>query len=243
VEDAAIVLEAIAGFDALSTHARRAPDCSFVPEARADLSGIRLGLVRNFESESVEPDVARLFTGARRQLEQLGATFQTIEFAGYDPAIVRHALFLRIEAEAAAIHDALYREQPERFSPTVRGYLDYGRRMSAQKLLAADAILEAAAFAADLALEDVDALITPMMPQTAFAFASKTPANQTTYCPPANIGGLPAISVPMGVDAQGMPAGLQIVGARHAERRLLGIAALYERATSHHAHPPRPYGP
>jgi aspartyl-tRNA(Asn)/glutamyl-tRNA(Gln) amidotransferase subunit A len=140
----------------------------------------------------------------------------------------RRAGFLRVEADAAFVHEPLYREAPERFSPEMQSYLDYGARMPATQLVAADRCIDVAAFELARCLEEVDAIVSPTTPQPAPAFDRKAPDNAGAFCILANFAGCPAISVPMGYTALGLPLGLQVIGALHSDTRVLQIAASFE---------------
>ena len=130
----------------------------------------------------------------------------------YDPIRGRRACFVRVEAEAAFHHGALYAREPERFSPAIRGYLDYGLRLSAQQLLTADRRMDLAAGELNACFEAVDAIVSPATPQAAPAFDTPPPENAGTFSVLANFAGCPAISVPMGMNALGLPLGLQFIG-------------------------------
>ncbi len=136
------------------------------------------------------------------------------------------------------MHGPLYREAPERFSPELRSYLDYGGKMPATRLIAADRRIDVAAFELTRCLEEVDAIVSPTTPQAAPAFGGPAPDNAGTFCIPANFAGCPAISVPMGRSELGLPLGLQVIGARHRDARVLAIAASYEAAAGLDIAPP-----
>ncbi|HVM80554.1 MAG TPA: amidase, partial [Stellaceae bacterium] len=229
VADAAIVLDVLAGFDPRCPESRHAPSVRYEPAAPRRLEGVRLGVVANFAAERVEPAVGVAFEAALERLRSLGAEIRTVELASYDVLKGRRAGFVRVEAEAATTHGPLYREAPERFSPEMRGYLDYGLRMPATRLVAADRLIDVAAFELSRCLEEVDAIVSPTTPQAAPPFAAPAPDNAGAFCIPANFAGCPAISVPMGANELGLPLGLQIVGGAHSEPRVLEIAASFER--------------
>jgi aspartyl-tRNA(Asn)/glutamyl-tRNA(Gln) amidotransferase subunit A len=230
VADAAIMLSVLGGFDPACPDSRRGPIMRDDAIHPGRLDGIRLGVIGNFASERVEAAVTAAFNVAIEQLSRLGATIRTVDLRGYDPVKGRRAAFMRVEAEAAFVHGPLYGQAPERFSPEMRLYLDYGARLKATQLLAADRRIDVAAFELARCLEDVDAIVSPTTPQAAPAFGGPAPDNAGTFCVLANFAGCPAISVPMGCDSDGLPLGLQVVGALGADARVLEIAAAYELA-------------
>jgi aspartyl-tRNA(Asn)/glutamyl-tRNA(Gln) amidotransferase subunit A len=228
VTDTAITLDVLGGFDPRCPQSRRGPDGRYDTVKPGRLDGVRLGVVGNFAAERVVPAVAAAFNAALEHLTRLGAVIRTIDLPSYDVAKGRRAGFLRVEAEAAFVHEQLYREAPERFSPEMRSYLDYGARMPATQLVAADRCIDVAAFELAQCLEEVDAIVSPTTPEPAPAFNRKAPDNAGAFCIPANFAGCPAISVPMGCTELGLPLGLQVIGALHCDARVLQIAASFE---------------
>jgi aspartyl-tRNA(Asn)/glutamyl-tRNA(Gln) amidotransferase subunit A len=242
VADAAAMLDALAGFDPRCWESRRVPDGGYREPKPGRLDGVRLGVIGNFSAEPIAPAVATAFQAALRQFQQLGAEICGVEMPFYDMVQGRRAGFVRVEAEAAYVHGELYQREPERFSAEMRGYLDYGARVRATKLIDADRRIDAAAFELARCLEQVDAIVSPTTPQAAPAFGGKAPDNAGTFCIPANFAGCPAISVPMGRDEAGLPLGLQVIGALHRDARVLEIAACYEAAAALDMRPPPPHG-
>jgi aspartyl-tRNA(Asn)/glutamyl-tRNA(Gln) amidotransferase subunit A len=106
--------------------------------------------------------------------------------------------------------------------------LAYGARQSREREAEIRARLAAAAEEVRALFDGIDALLLPTTPQAAFAHGSKVPDNQSELCGLANIAGLPAISIPWGVDHDGMPLGLQIIGAGGQDARVLEIACRLE---------------
>jgi aspartyl-tRNA(Asn)/glutamyl-tRNA(Gln) amidotransferase subunit A len=243
VEDAALMLTAMAGFDPACTESRKGPTSGFVPARGKRLDGVTIGVLGGFEIETHDAAIAPAFAAALDQLKRLGAAIRPVKLPTYDPVKGRRAGFVRVEAEAAFVHADLYAREPERFSKLMRYYLDYGARLLATKLLQADRRMEAAAFELTQCLETVDAIVSPTTPHAAPAFGDNMPDDAGTYCIIANFAGVPAISVPMGRDDAGLPLGLQFIGARHQDARVLSFAAAYEAAAGHTLRPPVPFGP
>ena len=170
------------------------------------------------------------FAQALDHLRRLGATIIPMRLPTYDPIRGRRACFVRVEAEAAFHHGALYEQEPERFSPEIRGYLDYGLRLSAQQLLTADRRMDLGAAELTACFDVVDAIVSPATPRAAPAFDTPPPENAGTFSVLANFAGCPAISVPMGMNVLGLPLGLQFIGPAGDDRRVLAIAAAHEAA-------------
>jgi aspartyl-tRNA(Asn)/glutamyl-tRNA(Gln) amidotransferase subunit A len=205
------------------------------------LDGLKIGILANFDGETQEPGMTAAFRQAQSAFRRLGADIRRVGLPSYDVIKGRRAGFVRVEVEAAFTHGALRQSEPERFSPQMRGYIDYGAKVAATQLVRSDRQIDIAAFELNQCLEEVDAIISPTTPQAAPAFG--TPNDDAgAYCIVANFAGAPAISVPMG-EAQGMPLGLQIICAPHHDARLLRIAAAFEAEADLHLLPPPPIGP
>jgi aspartyl-tRNA(Asn)/glutamyl-tRNA(Gln) amidotransferase subunit A len=241
VEDAAMMLDVLAGFDPVCAESRPGPAGYPAPKA-GRLDRVKLGVLGNFASERHDAAVIPAFTRACEELARLGAEIQPITLPDYDAIKGRRAGFVRVEVEAAFVHGDLYRGEPERFSPQMRYYLDYGAKVTGTRLVRADRCIEVAAFELSRCFEQLDAIISPATPQAAPAFGDIWD-NAGTYCILANFAGAPAISVPMGRDEKGLPLGLQIMGAVHQDARVLEIAAAYQAAAGFQCLPPPPIGP
>jgi len=241
VSDCALILDVLAGFDPQCSESRRAPLGGYKPVPAERLEKLRLGVLRNFAAEPVDPEIATAFRAALDQLIRLGAEIRTVEMPSYDMVQGRRAGFIRAEVEAAFVHAELYRREPERFSSQMRSYLEWGSKAPATTLVRADRRIDIAAFELTRCFEDVDAIVSPTTPQAAPAFADKAPDNAGAFCIPTNFAGCPAISVPMGRNEAGLPLGLQVIGPVHAETAVLNIAAAYEKASDLRLDPPLPF--
>jgi aspartyl-tRNA(Asn)/glutamyl-tRNA(Gln) amidotransferase subunit A len=243
VADAALMLSAMAGFDPESPYARAYPTHDRLVPSAGSLAGLRLGVLANFDQQQMQESVWSAFRQALQVWAKLGGKIVEVRLPTYDIVRGRRAVFVRVEVEAAAGHGALYRREPERFSPEMRGYLDWGLGAPAVRLLEADRVMETAAHELGRCFEAVDAIVLPTTPQAAFHFGGKPPDSQGDFTVLANMAGCPAISLPMGADADGLPLGLQIMAPAGEERRVLAIASAYEAAANWNLTPPPPYGP
>ena len=227
VHDAALLLDALVGYDPGWPGSRRPAPAA--PAGRG-LAGLRVGMLHGFEREQIEPAVLAAFDTAIDQVRRRDAIIVPLTLPGFDPVKVRRACFVRVEAEAAFIHGPLYKREPHRFSAEMRGYLDYGMRLTATRLLRADWVMEEAAGALNTCWDDVDVIATPATPQAAPAFDAPSLDNAGTFCVLANASGCPAISLPMGSSPEGLPLGLQIIAPLDQDRLLLNVAAAVEDA-------------
>jgi aspartyl-tRNA(Asn)/glutamyl-tRNA(Gln) amidotransferase subunit A len=210
--------------------------------ANCSLEGMRLGVLTNYAHRQIEPAVSSAFGEAIELFQRLGAEVWRVSLPTYDVVRGRRALFVRVEVEAATVHGQLYRSEPERFSAEMRGYLDWGLEASALRLIEADRTIDTAAHELGRCFQEVDAIISPTTPQAAFPFGGKVPDTQGDFCVLANMAGCPAITLPMGLDADGLPLGLQVMAPAGQDMRVLVIASAYEAAAMSSLTPPPPYG-
>ena len=124
-------------------------------------------------------------------------------------------------------------DRPEQFSDDFRAILGYGAGLPAVRLVRAQRDIAAAQQRIRVAFADLDAVVMPTTPQTAFDFSEAVPVNQADLTAIANLTDRPAVSVPMGFADNGLPLGLQLVGPRFGEAATLRYARAYELAAGH----------
>jgi aspartyl-tRNA(Asn)/glutamyl-tRNA(Gln) amidotransferase subunit A len=220
--DAAMGLAAMVGEDAGDAASRPAPP-GWRAIAPVAIAGLRVGIPEPVIAAPMEAACRAALDAAAAALARLGAQVAALPMPGWDPGAPRRAGLLLTEAEAAALHPALL-EDPAAASPAFRAALAYGRDAGTVRLVRAMARLAEARAAALRALDAVDLLLMPTTPGRAFAHGTPPPADQADFCAPANIAGLPAISVPWPAPDGGLPASVQLVARPHAEALLTGVA-------------------
>ena len=221
VEDAALMLQAMAGHDPKDPVTSHQP----VPDYRAALKSLsqppRIGLVRGpFHDRAVE-EVRAHTAEVVRKLAAAGAVIEEKQapesFAANDEAMA-----VTVPAEAAAFHRDTFTPDPGRYAPILRATLEEGLKTSAVDYLQAQRAR--LAFRAELqeTLRDVDVLLTPSTPAAAPADLSTT--GDRRFQGPWTSAGIPAITLPTGLDSQGMPLGIQLASPWFTEERLLAVA-------------------
>jgi len=184
---------------------------------------------------AVDPEIARLVARASGVFEQLGARVEEVELALPDPTPVFRTTWY---AGAGRLLSTIPAEKRELVDPGLRAIAEEGAAYSLAHYLESVARREAYAVATARLHADYDLLLTPTLPIPAFAAGKEVPEGSgferwcdwTPFTSPFNLTGQPAASVPCGLTSAGLPAGLQIVGARHADALVLRAARAYEQA-------------
>ncbi len=223
-EDLAIVLQVLAAHDPADPRSRRRR----VPLAIPDWEPGRLcsAFVRDLGTLGVADDVRAVFEQATAQLmAPLGRRVE-VDFSDFDIARTRRAALLLMEAELSAefVDDLADTQHP--LSPRLRDLLGYAARRSAIDYAAADRLLDAAVLKARRVFAGIDVLVLPTVPRGAHALAAGERANDADLTSFASLAGCPAVSLPMGTLPDGMPVGLQLIGAPGSDLRLIELAAI-----------------
>jgi aspartyl-tRNA(Asn)/glutamyl-tRNA(Gln) amidotransferase subunit A len=240
VRDTALVMDAIAGYDRADPASVDVPVPDFTAELDAGVSGLTIGVPTNYYTDRVDPEVAQAVSAATALLEAQGARLRevTIPLAEYIPP-TEWAIML---PEASAYHQGMLREKADLYGDDVRLYLEAGELVLATdyiKALRARTLIQQAWREM---FESIDVLIAPTLPTPAFHVDNpqitwpdgSTEAATDAYVrlsAPANVTGLPALSVPCGFTTGGMPIGMQILGRPFSEPTLLTVGQAYESAT------------
>ncbi len=246
VEDAATVLQAIAGPDPGDPSTLGHPVPGFVAGLRQTLAGARVGIVTDAYHEEMTDDVRAQFRAALDVLTSLGLRAEPVPYPR--PNEGRTSAFAVILAEAASIHEDWVRDRPEDYGPETLDLLRQGLFVTAAQYLRAQKVRTLLLREIEELLRPYAALVLPTTPATAPAIKQKTIALAgrevevrsllTRFTRLINLVGLPAISVPCGFGMDGLPVGLQIVGRPMDEQTILAIAHAYEQATPWHTRRP-----
>jgi aspartyl-tRNA(Asn)/glutamyl-tRNA(Gln) amidotransferase subunit A len=243
VEDAAIMLQAIAGYDANEVTSYDATVEDYVSNMKLGSQSLRIGIPRNLFYDHLDPEIQAATEGALASLEKLGTEVREIKMElNADRAVVR--------AEAYAWHSENVAKHPELYLPETLGKLRLGASIDATTYIRARHQVEQLRREIPKLFASVDVLVTPTTPvpppkasvlPTKFEeiLAEDTLLLRNTR--PFNLSGLPTISVPCGFTKTGLPIGLQLSGAPWREALVLRLAHAYQQATSwHRQHPVYP---
>jgi aspartyl-tRNA(Asn)/glutamyl-tRNA(Gln) amidotransferase subunit A len=232
VEDAALLLEAIAGFDQADPSSADVPVSPYTRALTQPTVRLRLGVVRAPYFNTLDPEVEKAVEAAIDVLKKHTASIRDVTLP---PA---NGLNL-IGPEAYAYHAKWIAATPELYQPPTRAILQRSADLKASAY--ADALHRVYLLRREIrkVFETVDLLITPTMPSPPVTIAaSATQSASTRNTSPFDVYGLPAISVPCGFTSSGLPIGLQISGAPFAESPVLALAHAYEQATEWHTRRP-----
>ncbi len=197
--------------------------------AARDVGGLRIGIIRNLVWEGIDPVIAETTQAALAKLEAAGARLVEVEVPHLDRVL---DIFRRGGLGAPELRGFLDGQFPERIArldPAVRGRVDQADEITASDYLQRRAVLAECGRSAMRAFEDVDFLVSPTVPVTAPLLADlEDPefyrqANMMALRNTAivNLLGWCALTLPTGVDGNGIPTGLQIIAPPHQEERLL----------------------
>ncbi|QUI35475.1 amidase [Streptomyces alfalfae] len=238
VEDASLVLAELTGYDPRDPASVPAPGGGHRPSG-ADLSGLRVGVPRNYYFERVDPEVEAAVRGAVACLAELGARLVDVEIPMAEH--VQAVQWGLMVPEATAYHERGLRSAPDLYADDVRALLEAGELMSAGDYVRAQRARTLMREAWAGLLDGVDVIAAPTVPMTA------APAGQTTVIwqdgtvesvsdayvrlsAPADITGVPALTLPVGRDSAGLPIGMQLLGRPFGEDVVLRAGHAYERA-------------
>ncbi|SNS05295.1 aspartyl-tRNA(Asn)/glutamyl-tRNA(Gln) amidotransferase subunit A [Geodermatophilus saharensis] len=240
VRDAALALQAVAGFDARDPGSVQEPVPDYARDLDAGVRGLTLGVPTNYFFDDVDPEVEAAVREAIAVLEAQGARLREVEipYAGQMMAVE----FGIVIPEASAYHQEMLRESGERYTADVRVLLEAGETVLATQYIKALRVRTLVQQAFRHAFEGLDALVCPTLPtaaaevgQEAFTFpggARKSVIDAWVgHSAPGNVTGLPALSVPCGFTSAGLPVGLQVIGRPFDEAGVLRIGQAYESAT------------
>lgn len=232
VEDVAVLLQAIAGYDPGDPASVDAPVDDYSSELAAGVSAWRIALAQGEYFERSDPEVRSAVELAARALEGLGAQVELYNFVDAHAAALANGMM--VVSDAAAFHAERLSARPQDFGEDVRQRLQTGAALPlADYIRILRTRSELRRKFAQL-FERFDLLLLPTTPVAAPPIAGPDAVELarllTRYTAPFNFTGLPALSLPCGFTSTGLPIGLQMVAAPWAEARLLRAAYAYQQA-------------
>jgi aspartyl-tRNA(Asn)/glutamyl-tRNA(Gln) amidotransferase subunit A len=240
IADGAILLEVIAGRDPLDSTSSPKPIEDYRAALKKPLRKFRLGRPREYYWEKLDPQVRRIADAAIREMEKRGAVVTEITLPH-----LKESLDAATEislAEALHVHETAgyFPSRAADYGEEVRQRIESGAKIPAHRYLAGFDVRKRLLAEFGTAFQFVDAVVAPTVPVPAPPIGAESvridgeeigarPAI-VGHCRPANLTGLPAISVPCGFTSEGLPVGLQFIGRAFEETSLLRIAHSYDQA-------------
>lgn len=236
VEDAALVLQALAGFDAAEITSAEVPVGDFTSGLKEGAKNLRVGVVREYFFDDLDAEVASAMEHALMGIETLVAHVSEVQIEVPADRTLQAAESYAYHAENVAKHPEAYQAETLRRIRT-------GEKVAAAEYIERRRELDMARRNIREVFADIGLLVTPTTPMAAPTIAELR-ANAEALRPaelrllrntrPFNVWGLPAISVPCGFTQGGLPIGLQIAGPHWREDLVLRLAYAYEQATAWH---------
>jgi aspartyl-tRNA(Asn)/glutamyl-tRNA(Gln) amidotransferase subunit A len=265
VRDAAVLLKAIAGHDALDATSADLAVPDYTKSLKDNLRGMKVGVPKEFFTEGMDPEVEQAVREAITQMKDLKAEIKEISLPMTPYAVAAYYLIAPAEASSnLARYDGVkygfrttkengllemyMKTRQEGFGPEVKrrlmlgtyalsaGYYDaYYGKAQAVRTLIKKDFEEA--------FKEVDVIVTPTMPTAAFKLGEKSRDPLQMYLSDiftisVNLAGLPAIVVPCGMTTAKLPVGLQVIGRSFEEEKVLRAAHAYEQSTKWHTKTP-----
>lgn len=235
VQDAALILNVIAGHDQRDDTSSARPVDDYTPQPNARLEGIRIGFPRNFFCDRLDPAVDEAIHNMSAKAQRLGATIIPVRVP--DMAAINVVGRIILMSEASALFEK-HLHRRDMFGDDVRTLLDQGRFLSAADYINAQRLRRRMQREFAEAVREVDVLLTPTAPIGAPRIGAATVdiggesedtrMASTRLVRAFNVLGVPALSIPAGFTAERLPIGLQIVGKPFAEKLVLNVGSALE---------------
>ena len=265
VEDCAILMNAISGYDPCDSTSVKEEVPNYMQSLKKDIKGIRIGIPEEYFIEGMDPEVEKAVKEAIDSLRKWGADIRAISLPHTEYAVAIYYIIATAEASSnLARYDGVkygfrskgYRDLMEMYRQTrAKGF---GKEVK-RRIILGTYVLSAGYYEAyyrkasqvrtlmrkdfDDAFQKVDVILSPTAPTPAFRIGEKTEDPLQMYlCDihtiPVNLAGIPAISIPCGFSHEGLPIGLQLMGKHFDEGMLLRVAYTFEQNTDFHLRRP-----
>jgi aspartyl-tRNA(Asn)/glutamyl-tRNA(Gln) amidotransferase subunit A len=243
VADCALMFNAIAGHDPRDLGTAAVPTVDYTADLGSGVDGLRIGLVPDYFFAHLQPAVAAAVHNALGVFRSIGMVTRDVSIANIHGLISAQ---LTVEScEPSAYHQRWLRERPEDYGEDVRTLLELGELHPATHYIQAQRYRSLLRAEFLEAFKSVDVFVCPTLPFTATGIGETTVVIEggvaedmlgaiMQFTGVSSLTGLPALSVPCGFDADGMPIGMQLIGRPFDEATLLRVGAAYQRVTSHH---------
>jgi aspartyl-tRNA(Asn)/glutamyl-tRNA(Gln) amidotransferase subunit A len=247
VEDAAMGLDAVVGYDLRDPASVRQSEPSYARRLELQIRGVRIGVLRRFLEEGVDPSVLSAFEVALRTLSTAGAEVVEVDIPELKYAAMTS--MLTNAAESGANNLRWVRERPDDYQLEIKRHLAAGLGITASEYLTVQRARYRIREALRGVFETVELLANPTTNRVAplISLGPKGNGDQayrvgythSSLLRFPSMLGLPACSIPCGVNEEGLPIGMQLAGRWFADQRVLNVALAYQQATEWHLRNPR----
>jgi aspartyl-tRNA(Asn)/glutamyl-tRNA(Gln) amidotransferase subunit A len=237
VEDNALLLNALAGYDAQDPYSADMPLEDFARELRRSVRGGSVGVPVNHYFENVESEVEERVREAIEVFRSLGAEVREVEIPDLPETLKAQRIILAVEAYT--VHEERLKSEPERFGDEISERIRDAEHLKAYRYARAQQITKRRSLEEfERALEEVDVLLTPTVPIAATEIGQREVESGgheelvfsalTRLTGPTNLNGLPSLSIPCGFTSSGLPVGLQLIGRSFDEATLYRYGHAHE---------------
>ena len=244
VADAAIMLEVIAGSDPNDFASLPDPVPNIFDNIDQDIKSVRIGFDENYATKDVDTELAEAVSAGVEVLHQLGVEIIEVELPDLDEYVLAWPTICSKEAVKA--HTKTYPSHREHYGPWFQGWLDMGAEVTFAEYEKAHKLRIECTEHLKRVFQDIDVLVCPSMsapphkvtPELLYGPMETRPARFQRFTAPFNFNGAPTLSVPCGMNSEGLPLSIQFVGKHLSEPLLCQVGHAYESATSwHNLHP------
>ena len=244
VADAGIMLEAIAGFDSNDPTSLPDPVPNMLEGIGQDLQGVRIGFDENYATYDIDVELAESVCAGVEVLAEQGAEIIEGQMPDVDEYV--SAWPTLCSAGAVAAHASTYPSQRDAYGPWFRGWLDMGAKVTGADYVRANILRDACTGHIRRVFEGIDVLVCPSMsapphvvtPELLYGPKEDRATKFQRFTVPFDYNGAPTLSVPCGMNSEGLPLSIQFVGKHLTEPLLCRVGHAYESATPwHNLHP------
>lgn len=256
VEDSAIVLNEIMGYDEKDSTSAKTEKIDYTKCLTGDIKGKKIAMPKQFFAKDLNPEIRASITDAIKKLQDMGAIVEEVDVSFVDYVISTYYIISSAEAasnlarydgvryglraeNSEGIVDMFTKTRSEGFGKEVKRRIMLGNYVLSSgyydayylKALKARTVIKNEF---DQIFKDYDVIVSPTYISTAFKFGEKSASPMEMYLSdiytvPINIAGLPAVSIPCGLDQKGLPIGMQLIGKPFGEANILNMAYAYEK--------------
>ena len=241
---AGVMMQALAGHDPNDPTSLTAPVPNMLGGLDQGVRGVRIGVDERYIGDDVDSELAAAVMEGARLLESQGARLMPVRMPDTEP--LSRAWGVLCSAEAAAAHREFFPQRADEYGPWFRGWLELGLRHSARDYAVASYTRLASNGTLAGIFDDIDVLVCPSMttpPERVTQEALYGPMDEEEwtwgrFTIPYDFSGSPTISLPAGLNSEGLPLSIQFVGRHLTEPLLVQVGHAYEAATQHRLMPP-----